>query len=343
MKRAVLFLSVLSLALASCKSPESQVPEFVTAQGRETAERFEAWKGNDQVVVFPIITDVHADDRDSYIVIGYTVALDKMFSYDFMVNLGDIGLNTGRAGDFKAAADSIVSLTAAEMAKYKGVFLYTAGNHDWDAGEGAYNSEQFLSDTFQRPALKYAGDALHLTPGRSYGYYDVPGKGMRIIFLNSQCTGTQDGHYYLYGDEQMEWLRDLLESTSPDTDIVVLSHYMPHPQGRWNNIPAPETFESNEKMMNLLAEYQPKRQIVGLFCGDSHVNLLEVRDGVHYYISQGYGWCTPSYMMEGQRHIDFDYNESLCCDLVAIKPAKNEVKTFRIGAGGADYDYQFNY
>jgi len=343
MKRIVLLLSVISLAFASCKSSESEVPDFVTTQGRETAEHFEAWKGNDQVVVFPIITDVHAHDRDSYKVIGYTAALDKLFNYDFMVNLGDIGLNIGHSHESKAASDSIIALTVAEMAKYKGVFLYTAGNHDWDAGEGAYNSEQFLSDTFQRPCQKVAGEALHLTPGKCYGYYDVAGKDVRVIFLNSQCTGTQGGHYYLYGDEQMEWLTNLLESTSPETDIVLLSHYMPHPQGRWNNIPDPETLESNEKMMNLLAEYQQKRQIVGLFCGDSHVNLLEERDGVHYYISQSYGWCTPSCMMEGQRHIDFDYNESLCCDLVAIKPASNEVKTFRIGAGGAEYDYIFNY
>ena len=29
--------------------------------------------------------------------------------------------------------------------------------------------------------------------------------------------------------------------------------------------------------------------------------------------------------------------------MVAIKPEKNEVHTFRIGAGGAGYDYEFKY
>jgi len=340
MKKISLLLFVLIVA---CNEGKETIPDFVDAQGLETSVRFTEWKGDDKVVVFPIITDVHAHDRDTYRHIGYLAHLDKLFGYDFMANLGDIGLNIGRSHDSRVHADSVILMTVAEMAKYDGVFLYAPGNHDWDAGEGEYISEQFLSDTFQRPSAGRGGDNLHFTPGRCYGYYDVPGKNTRVIFLNSEGTGTREGHYYLYGDEQMEWLRNILETTGADTDIVLLSHYMPHPLGRWNNTPSPDTFESNGKMMALLAEYQPKRQIVALFTGDSHVNLLEVKDGVHYYISQSYGWCNPECMMEGQRHIDFDFNESLCCDVIAIKPEKNQVKTFRIGAGGRDYDYEFSY
>ena len=29
--------------------------------------------------------------------------------------------------------------------------------------------------------------------------------------------------------------------------------------------------------------------------------------------------------------------------MIAVKPATREVHTFRIGAGGADYDYEFTY
>lgn len=319
------------------------VPDFAIYQGIETAERFREWKGDDEVVVFPILTDVHAHDRDTWRHIGYTAALDRYFNYDFMANLGDIGLNLGISHDSKAHSDSVVMLTASQMALYPGVFLYAPGNHDWDAGEGEFNSEQFLSDTFQLPSKKIAGENLHLTPGKCYGWYDVPQKNTRIIFLNSEATGTRDGFYYLYGDEQMKWLRKLLKDTDSKTDIVLLSHYMPHPQGRWNNIPDSVTFDSNTKMMALLAEFQPKRQIAGLFTGDSHVNLLEEKDGVHYFITQSYGWCSQELMMEGQRHIDFDFNESLCCDIIAVKPAKNEVHTFRIGAGGKEYDYSYRY
>ena len=38
-----------------------------------------------------------------------------------------------------------------------------------------------------------------------------------------------------------------------------------------------------------------------------------------------------------------DGSESLCCDIVVIKPATGEVHTFRLGAGGAAMDYLFKY
>ena len=96
-------------------------------------------------------------------------------------------------------------------------------------------------------------------------------------------------------------------------------------------------------MMDFLSSYVDKVNLVGLFTGDTHVNFHEVADGVNYYVSQGYGWVSPDLMMPGQKHAFFDYQESLCIDVVAVKPAKREVHTFRIGAGGADYDCVFSY
>jgi hypothetical protein len=52
---------------------------------------------------------------------------------------------------------------------------------------------------------------------------------------------------------------------------------------------------------------------------------------------------SPDVMVPGQMHAFFDYRETLCIDVVAVKPAKREVHTFRIGAGGADFDTCFPY
>lgn len=320
-----------------------ELPDFVMAQASETFARYNEWKGTDEVLSFPVLTDLHTQENYTYQHIGYIVRTDDLFKYDFMVSLGDIGLNLGPAHYSKDYVASIIKATRTEMDRFQGVFLYAAGNHDWDAGEGDYNTAGFLSDTFQKPSLKYAGNNLHLIPGKVYCYYDVPGKDVRVIMLNSEGTGTRNGSYYVYDDEQFEWLRDLLENTPEDMAVVVMSHYMPHPIGRWHNEPVPETKASNERMMDLLAEFKAKRNIVGLFCGDSHVNALEVRDGVNYYITQSYGWCSTDLMMEGTKHAFYDYRKNLCCDVVAIKPLKREVHTFRIGAGGAEYDYAFTY
>ena len=317
---------------------------YVKPQVREALRRYKAWKGDDETVCYVILTDVHTAGRYTYRHIGYAAEAAKAFDADFMVNLGDIGLNAYPATVDAAYAKSVVDHTQEEMLKYDGIWLYAAGNHDWDAGEGQFNSEQFLSDTFQKPWQERAGANLHLTPGKVYCYYDLPEKGLRVILLNSQGTGTQEGCYYLFDDGQLEWLQDLLAATPQGLDVLVMCHFMPHPLGRWTTSNLPEyTLEGNEKLMSILAGYAKEGQLVGLVTGDAHVNMHAVRDGVNYYISQGYGWVVPDLMLEGTQHAFFDYTETLCVDVVAIKTATNEVHTFRIGAGGAAYDYEFNY
>ncbi len=318
--------------------------KFVKPQVKEALARYQAWKGEDETVCYVILTDVHTAGRYSYMHIGYAAEAAKAFGADFMVNLGDIGLNAYPATVDAAYAKTVVDNTQAEMLKYDGIWLYAAGNHDWDAGEGQFYSEQFLTDTFQKPWQERAGENLHLTPGKVYCYYDIPEKGLRVILLNSTGTGTQGGFYYIFDEPQMQWLEALLAETPADLDVLVMCHYMPHPLGRWTTSNPPEySLESNARVMGILADYAKEHQLVGLITGDAHVNMHVCEDGVNYFISQGYGWVVPDLMLEGTRHAFFDYTETLCLDVVAIKPASNEVHTFRIGAGGASYDYAFKY
>ncbi len=316
---------------------------FVKPQVKEAAGRFMAWKGDDETVVFPVITDIHTAGRFSYKHIGHAAVAAEAFGADFMANLGDIGLNAYPATVDSVYAQSILDNVKAQMLKYDGIWLYCPGNHDWDGGAGRHLSEEYLSDFFQKPWEEKAGGNLHLTPGRTYGYLDIPAKNFRVVFLNSEATGTQ-GYYYIYGDEQLEWLASLLDSTPADMHVLILSHWMPHPLGVWNSTSInPVRKEASEKIMDMLSSYEGKVNLVGLFTGDTHVNFHEVAGGVNYYVSQGYGWVSPDLTLSGQTHAYFDYQESLCIDVVAVKPAKREVHTFRIGAGGADFDYEFGY
>ena len=318
--------------------------KFVKPQVKEALKRFQEWKGDDETLVFPIITDVHTGERFSYKHIGFAATAGKMFKADFMANLGDIGLNTYPATVDSVYAKFILDKTREGMLKYDGMWLYTPGNHDWDGGAGKWHTEQFLSDFFQKPWEAKAGGNLHLTPGKTYGYYDIPAKNFRIVFLNSESSRTKGDYYYSYGDEQLEWLAGVLDQTPADENVVLLSHWMPHPLGIWNTVSMnPVKKEDSSKIMNLLASYQGKGNLVGLFTGDTHVNFHRVADGVNYFVSQGYGWISPDVMVPGQMHAFFDYKESLCIDVVAVKPAKREVHTFRIGAGGAEYDTCFPY
>ncbi|MBR4339810.1 MAG: hypothetical protein IKP89_04230 [Bacteroidales bacterium] len=340
------------------ENPTTSQPRFVKRQAKETARRMKAWIGKDEVVVFPLITDVHTTNRETYRHIGYIVGLDNMFHYDFMANLGDIGLNVEPAHSSAEIADMILQNTLTEMAKYKGVFLYAPGNHDYDGGAERHLSSARLCELFQQPSLQYADGNLHLTGHNCWSYYDLPEKRLRIITLNSQNSETQGDYYYTYGEAQLAWLMGLLLQTPDSTGVVILSHYMPHPVGQWPSVKS-RCDPTIEGLMRMLESYVyktsggtaglqwdftgAKGQLVGLLTGDSHINSYIQLNGVNYFVSQGYGKMENTQLEPGQRRAWFNSRESLCCDIVVIKPATGEVHTFRLGAGGAAMDYLFKY
>ena len=358
LSKLIVGLVFLSAGISSAQT----VPDFVIPQARETFMRYINWKSGEEVLVFPILTDVHcgwgSDRSETYRHFGYMTTTDRLFGYDFMANLGDIGLNAGEAHNSSEAADKMVMQTREQMGLFPGVWIYTPGNHDWDGGAGRHFNSQFLSDAFQKPSERYSQGNLHIVEGKTYGYYDIPGKHVRIIFLNSEGTETLGENYYTFDNEQLEWLTGILKNTSEGTDIVMLSHYMPHPIGRWMSVKDAKR-PTCEVLCHLLADFANRRKggelglewnfkrskgrLVGLFCGDTHCNQHIKDDGVNYYITQGLGFVDPKQMLPGQTHIDFDLNASLCFDVIAIKLKSKQVRSFRVGAGGKDYDMEFTY
>ena len=322
---------------------------FVMPQIEEAYARFAEWKGEDEVLCYPILTDIHTAGRFSYKHIGYAAKAAPLFGFDFMALLGDIGLNSYPATLDSVYAASVVRNTLEQMNQFDGIWLYAPGNHDWDAGKGKENyfTEEEISATFQKPWQEKAGEAYRLVPGKTWGWYDVPGKDIRIILLNSTGTRTLGDSYYLFDEPQQEWLKGLLADTPKDKTVLVMAHYMPHPMGRWNMVSSvnqTHTLENNIRIMAVLSDFvHDGGTLAGMLCGDSHANCHVDYNDVDYYITQGYGWVSPDLMLEGTTHAFFDYRQMMCVDVIAVKPEKREVHTFRIGAGGADYDYQWTY
>lgn len=334
------------------------MPKFVVPQCKEASKRMKAWIGKDEAIIFPILTDVHTCNRETYKHIGYMAEMNKYFNYDMMVCLGDLGLNTEPAHSSKEYADMLLNNTMNEMNKFKGVWLYAPGNHDYDGSIEHHITANELQTMFQKPALQYANGNLHLVEGTTWCYYDIPEKHTRFIMLNSQNEENLNNTYYTYGKEQLTWLANLLNKTPENYSVMVMCHFMPHEIGR-SSAGKCKNDETTHALMTLLTAYANKTtgseiglswnfskangKLIGLFCGDSHINALAQEKGVNYFISQGYGRFEDSNLKEGTKRAWFNSRFSLCCDVVAIKPAKNEVHTFRVGAGGSDLDYQFKY
>ena len=362
MKHIIKSLLVVFLLLGTYTAKAQTEPSFVMEQARKTFMRYINWKGGEETLVFPILTDVHSEwcaGREmNYKHFGYIVATDRLFGYDFMANLGDIGLNGGPAHTSAEAADDLIMRTKEQMGLFPGMWIYAPGNHDWDGGGDRHLTSQFLSDVFQKPSERYANGNLHIAEGKAYGYYDIPEKKVRIFFLNSEGTETQGENYYTFDNEQLEWFTNILKDTEEGTDILTLAHYMPHPIGRWTCV-KDAVRPTCEILCHLLADFTNRRKggelgvewdfrkckgrLIGLFCGDTHCNQQVCDDGVNYYITQGMGMVDPKEMLPGQTHAEYNAYTSLCCDVIAIKLKSKEVRTFRIGAGGEEYDLTFPY
>ena len=317
-----LICGLLIFATGICKA--QTVPDFVMPQAEEAFMRYLNWKGGEETLVFPILTDVHTgwynNRGEAYRHLGYMAATDRLFGYDFMANLGDIGLNGGEARNSSEAADKVVMQTRQQMGLFPGVWIYTPGNHDWDGGAGRHYTSPF--------------------------------------FLNSQGTETLGENYYTFDNEQLEWLIGVLKHTDKGTDILAFSHYMPHPIGRWMSVKDAKR-PTCEVLCHLLADFVNRRKggelglewnfkrskgrLAGLLCGDTHCNQHINDDGVNYYITQGLGFVDRAQMLPGQTHADFDLNASLCFDVIALKLKSKKVRSFRVGAGGKDYDLEFAY
>ena len=89
---------------------------FVMPQIEEAYARFAEWKGEDEVLCYPILTDIHTAGRFSYKHIGYAAKAAPLFGFDFMALLGDIGLNS-----YPATLDSVY---AASVVRKQGKLFY---------------------------------------------------------------------------------------------------------------------------------------------------------------------------------------------------------------------------
>ena len=313
--------------------------------------RFREWKGSDETVVFPYVTDLHShltdfETRDSQKreTISHILVMNeaaKRFEADFTANLGDCGIDVPLKGEQESNELTEKLIEYHDACSNKPV-LFAIGNHDI-----RYNlTPEFWGKTFRKINRNFS--IVAPTDG-SYGYYDIPAKKTRAFFLF--CNETSERH----SDSQVKWLEENLKNMPQDWCAVIMHHICMIQKGHWRartmNPPHPQFVKIN----NMLSDFvRNGGRIAGVFSGDSHFNLNEKVNGVFYFSSQGYGGTGPSEAPDhALRALDFcdalgrddSFDSAMYCliDLVAIKYKKRETAIFRIGAGDKEFDVKTNY
>ena len=331
------------------------IPEHVLREIRLAYSRYVEWKGDDETLVFPVVSDVHSgtvalsekpDWKDG---IWHQLFLDEAaaaFGADFVANLGDIGIDRNRT-DWK---DEPESFGRAVMAAEKRIYdafrvpsLHVVGNHDLGNARWHISSMEYF-DYFNSPLR--ARREFHVE-GEAWGYWDFRRKMTRVVFLNTSelNVGNTKGKLWVgMTGRQAEFLDRTLSETPKGWTVVVLTHASLHPWiGLWRQETKPRGAPGLAETLEVLKRHarEGRIRLAGVFSGHSHLDADIKEDGVQHVLSQSYGLNGPDRLRPMYRFNRINPVSSCLIDMVAVKPYRSRTKVFRIGVGGAACDREF--
>lgn len=357
-----------------------QLPPWAVKTIREGAARYRAWKGKDETVAFPLITDIHShapgfnaevpnwNDSKSHVLFQRAIA--HATGADFIANLGDMDFDVnilGAApewGKVQAVIDGFVKVYEKESLPV----LFSMGNHDH--AKGRYTSKQF-GDTFNRGINKDKGHKIILSECGSWGYYDIPAKRFRAIFLN-----TSDEGYGGFSRGQLQFFADALASLPEGWHVVEMQHIQsPGFMGGWRRFLSDGHLKREAIYMQIVDDFAHRRgdlvqgfhnppikgeydkikwdfahargAFAGAFFGHTHLEANLCIDGVNWVTRPGYGTtprdCPAMGSRDPKTELGFNRAKDMMLDLVAIKPATRAVHVFRFGCGGPKSELEYAY
>ena len=331
------------------------IPKFVKSAIEKALARFKEWKGDDETVVFPIVSDLHAEGEpklkvpvtgidwwDSKIHLLYACCAARAFEADLFADLGDIGMDRWQKGGLPPWDAHMKPRMEIQYRLYENLempVLFAVGNHDLGHPQKTITVREW-GECFNLRQKKERVGATELGPDGDYGILDLAAKKTRILLLNTTSMSPMGKGI---SRAQTVWAEKVVAGTPSGWRLVVLSHICLHRNmGRW----LPDTLErpDGEGFTEIRAQLEKfaaaRRMPVYALSGDSHFDNELTENGVTYAITQSYGTVPWQMLPPESRYQLLDRAHNLLVDMVALKPASGAMKVFRIGAGGelADRD-----
>ncbi len=361
-----------------------ELPDWALREIDETKSRIDAWRrSGDGHALFVSITDVHSglpdisdpidwSDPKSHVLIAQEAV--RRLGAEALLDLGDADYQqlVGWRGPkpTPAEADELIRRRIdAQFRLYRDFerpVYFCRGNHD----RGRTNKE-FSAAEFGKFNLLAAGHGHAATLGgeRTYGYFDVPAKKVRVFFLDTSEIG-----YYGFSPSQVAFVAKGLEALPDDWTAVAAGHYcIVNSFGRWVDVGKPlkraaadgnlRGAVNGDALHELFVGFvhseaggkggvkwdftgRPQRRFAGCLCGDSHFDNLSALDDVCYVVTQGYGGMHPKAVIPGAFVTrGWDRRRMPLIDVLGIRRVDGlgEANVFRIGAGGAARDRAWRF
>lgn len=335
------------------------VPPEIKREIAKAYARFRAWKGDDETVVFPLVTDVHDENEpvvkppktplehwQQKLHVLYANFAARRFGADFVADLGDIGMDRWTKGGLPDWETHMKPRLALQRQLYAGLevpVLFACGNHDLGHARKRISSKEW-AELLNVPQRREGRGATALGPNGDYGYLDLPSKRTRVLLLDTSVDAPGGSRI---SPDETDWVARTVVATPEGWRLVVLSHICLDPQlGVWT-IDAgvrsdPPGFREVRTALERFAA--SRRMQVFAFCGHSHCDCERERNGVVYAITQSLGTTPFRAVPADGRYRLVDRGRETLVDFVALKPASGDCRVFRVGAGGeaADRDLSGN-
>lgn len=277
----------------------------------------------------------------------------------FFAELGDIGFDRdlnwkpSKKGDAEKRLEAQRNL----YKEFSLPVLFCMGNHDCGRAYGAFFSELRVS------SKEYGGMFNGMTKGR--GARHRAERGLRLLRcprkevprVLPQHERRRRSRLFRGADavsgRRFECARRYVRGGHES--------HMPPPVDREVEQDRPGTIKNGNLCLTILADYVAASKgeegnvrwdftgnkgasLAGCISGDKATNNQALTNGVNFVITQGYGTVSAKDLPDGVGYVTpVDRTRTMLVDPVAVKPAKREMKLFRIGAGGPSCDRSFGF
>lgn len=369
---------IIATVLIVSATAHAVVPDWLGAKIDAALQRYQTWKGEDETVVFTMMTDLHDWKRDHVEGdslknhkehIPFAIEVGDRFQADFAADLGDIGSDIviGTNGMRDATFDEMKRRWQSQYDLYdktKRPVFHCIGNHDLNYGKDGKATRVEPREFGEYFAPLAHGAEVVWGEGRDYGYWDVPGHNCRIIFLDTM----EWGHSYGLKQGQLKFLAKALQV--PDGFTVMAMMHAPLQKSFSCWLKKDGTMSYRDAFNGIYAKFGTREalrmfedfvshakgesggvawdftalknnHLAGLLYGHAHFDNTLVQYDVRHIVRQGHGWINRKTELpkeSGARYCEFSRVNDTCIDVVAIKPKTGSIGIFRVGANDENGD-----
>lgn len=294
---------------------------------RKTADTVLEKVSEGRALVFGLLSDSHYVVNGTWEdTVSNLAAVNQKVGFDGIIHLGD--LQDGMLD--KKFCRRIATKCISDMRNICEPLYLAIGNHDTNYFKG---NTAWLTEEEQYGIYGRFMDSYVCRENQKGWYYvDYPESGLRMIFLTS--FNHRESLRYGFPEEEIFWVKKILQETPEDRKIVLFSHDAPLAKlDYWAS-----DIRNGEKLMAVLEEYHrmPGHCILGYIHGHTHADYV-YQERSFPIISVGCSKCEyfPDKKPEGSIRYERKLNSETqdLWDVLIVKPEQRKLELVRFGAG----------